>query len=282
MDMKLLSSPLLKKLAYDVFYQGYNAGEPARCEWPKLTQAIIAGGNLRVLKIQSERDGTHDYRIKVLDDAEPKKLMRLDITPGSRLPALKELTISEQWGWYSSTYLWDAYHCRMLREAMDWSRVRKLDFGGDRPDEFFAAFTGILPYLKSLRFGVRDGSMDAVIRFMESVTAFESLDIAEAGGQIDTLWPAINKHKETLKVLILRPATDNDRRLYIPRSRLWNVSKEFPSLEHLGWDVPCTTNVSARTVIMKNELIPYSGQVEVAGSTIDDESSEARSFLASP
>jgi hypothetical protein len=281
MDMKLLSSPLLRELAYNVFYQGYNAGEPARCEWPKITQAIIAGGNLRVLRIQSERDGSHDYRIKILDESEPAKLMRLDITPGKRLPVLEELTISEQWDWGSSTYLWDTYHCRMLREAMDWSFLRKIDFGGDRPDEFFVAFTGMLPELRSLRFGVRDGSMDAVIGFMDSVTAFETLDIAEAGNQIDTLWPAIYKHKETLKVLVLRPATDDGRRVYTSRRLIWTISKEFPSLERLGWDVPCATNVSAPTAVVTHELTRHSGCAQVAGITIHNESSETRSVLAS-
>jgi hypothetical protein len=260
MDMKLLSSPLLKKLAYNVFYQGYNAGEPARCEWPKLTQAIIAGGNLRVLKIHSERDGSHDFRTKVLDESESKKLMRLDIEPRTRLPALEELTISEQWGWGSSTYLWDSYHCRVLREAMDWSRLRKLDFGGDRPDKFFVAFKGIVPELKSLRFGVRDGSMAAVIHFMESITALDSLDIAEAKNAIDALWPAIDRHKESLRELILRPTKGTyGSPEYMAFDRLETVAKEFSSLNHLGWDVPCDTNVSVLTATMTHWLTWHPG-----------------------
>lgn len=246
MDTRLLSSPLLVSLIYTIYNQGYHAEQPSRSEWPKLTQALVAGGNVRVLRIQSQQDGTEYRGTKILDDNEPKKLTRLDITPESRLPPLEELSIDIQLYWGGSSYLWDAEHCLMLRDAMDWSHLRKLDFGGDNPYVFFSAFTGLLPNLRALRFGVTEGQVRPAKVFIKHLTAVESLDIARAQLGIDALWPAIMKHKNTLKEIILRPTTSGYYApQYIDFSRLETIAEEFPALQRLGWDVPCKENVSA-------------------------------------
>jgi hypothetical protein len=215
-------------------------------------QAITTSGNLRVLKVQVESVNDRDQRIPVLHPSEPKSLVRPSIIPGRRLPALEELRISEKWGWGSSTRVWDLDYCRMLRGAMDWSRLRKLDFGADRPDQFFVAFTGVLPELKSLRFGTRGDPVGPAIEFMESIVALEALDIVEATSQIDALWPAIYKHKDTLQTLILRPTMTSDHAAvrHLEISRLRTVVREFSSLERLGWAVPCEKSVSVRTHVI--------------------------------
>jgi hypothetical protein len=249
-DTKLLSSPLLRNLTCNVFYQGYTSRESNRCEWPKLMQAITTGGNLRVLKVQVESVSDLHQGDPILHRSEPKSLVRPSIIPGRHLPTLEELRISEKWGWGSSTHVWDLDYCRMLRGAMDWSRLRKLDFGADRPDQFFVAFTGVLPELKSFRFGTRGDPVGPVIEFMDSILALEALDIVEATSQIDALWPIIYKHKDTLQTLILRPTTTSDHAAvrHLEMSYLRTIAKEFSSLERLGWAVPCERSVSARTM----------------------------------
>jgi hypothetical protein len=255
-DTKLLSSPLLKNLTCNVFYQGHTSEYPSRCEWPRLMQAITTGGNLRVLRVQIEPINEHQH-IQVIDNSEPKCLVRPSIPPGNRFPTLEELRISEKWGWGSSTLVWDLDYCRMLRGAMDWSRLRKLDFGADRPDQFFVAFTGVLPELKSLRFGTRGDSVGPAVDFMNSIAALESLDIVEATSYIEVMWPAIYKHQDSLRTLIVRPTTAAEVR-HLEISRLRTVAKDFVALERLGWAVPCGRSVSARILVINTSAnVPF-------------------------
>jgi len=251
MDMQLLSSPLLRQLTYVVYNQGYQAAQPSRSEWPKLTQALVEGGNLRVLRVQTQSDGREidgyvsEYDgVQVIQNSEPEKLARLDISDHTRLPQLEELSINTQRHWGCSSYLWDNEHCLLLRNAMDWSRLRKLDFGSDNPHTFFTTFTGLLPNLKALRFEVMDGSAAAAKTFIESLNSLESLYVGQAQAGLDELWPAIMQHKTSLKELILGPALGSYYSTqYSDRSRLKEVADQLPALERLGWDIPCTKNV---------------------------------------
>jgi hypothetical protein len=243
MDVRLLSSPLLKSLTYFVYYAGQN---PVRTEWPQLTQALATGGNLRVLRIKNKRDGDTHQSGRIFRSAAYKEPPPFDFAQQSKLPALTEFTLAEERFW-SNSYRWDQEHREMFRIAFDWSKLRKLDFGSKMPVSFFKNMTGTLPHLKSLRFGVRNGPVEVVNEFIESVDALESLDIDEAQKGIDILWPGIIKQKSSLRELIMRPATA----IYtqpecIEISKLETIVEQFTSLECLGWDVPCDTHVSAR------------------------------------
>ena len=151
MDMKLLSSPLLVGLTYVVYRKGCQPNEPCRSEWPKLSQALAAGGNVRYLHIQSQQDSTELYGIKIVSDSEPEEFPRLNLA-GMHLPRLEELRIHVQGmggDWGDRAYPWDAENCRLFRDAIDCSRLHTLDFGNDNPKIFFSYFNGILPALKS-------------------------------------------------------------------------------------------------------------------------------------
>lgn len=252
MDLRLLSSPRLIRLTYFVYNQGYDAAHPARSEWPKLTKALVDGGSLRALRLQTKSDGREiDGYVseydgpQVVPDSEPEKLARLDISADTRLPQLEELSIDVPRPWGSSSYLWDSEHCLLLRDAMDWSRLRKLDFGMDNPHDFFTTFTGVLPNLKALRFEVRDGHAAAAKKFIGSINALESLYVGKAQAGLDELWPAILQHKKSLKELIFGPALGREfSTQYSDLSRLKEVVDNFPGLDRLGWDIPFKTNVS--------------------------------------
>lgn len=251
MDMRLLSSPLLRRLTYVVYNQGYQAEHPSRSEWPKLTQALVDGGHVRVLRVQTQSDGREidgyvsEYDgVQVIQNSEPEKLARLDISAHTRLPQLEELSINTQRYWGSSSYLWDAEHCLLLRNAMDWSHLRKLDFGSDNPHTFFSTFTGLLPNLKALCFEVMGESVAEATKFIESLDSLESLYVGQAQAGLDELWPAIMKHKQSLKELILGPALGSYYSTQYPdRSRLEEIAHQLPGLERLGWDIPCNHNV---------------------------------------
>jgi hypothetical protein len=239
MDTRLLSSPLLVSLTYVVYFRGYN--ESCHSDWPRLSQALAAGGNVRSLRLQS----LQVQNLRLVPETGPETLPRLNLTSGLRLPHLEEITFQLLEHWGASTYLWDTDHCRMFRDSIDCSRLRKLDFGTDNPTAFFTYFTGLCPKLKALSFGAAQGAMEPAMRFIESVDALEHLDVSRAQLGIDDLWPAIEKHKDILKTLILGPALGRYcSPMYMDLSRLEVISLTFPKLERLGWDAPCETNVS--------------------------------------
>ncbi|PVI03213.1 hypothetical protein DM02DRAFT_640793 [Periconia macrospinosa] len=241
MDMELLSSPLLVGLTYTIYANGYQSDEPARSEWPRLTQALAAGGNIRSLQLWVRSDNFCRRDAQIVPVDEPEKLERLDLISGLCFPRLEELSIQhENW----STYLWDADHCIAFRDSIDCSRLRTLDFGKTNPIAFFRCLTGLLPKLKTLRFTAVEDAIEPARSFVESLDSLEHLGLARAQKGIDQLWPAIIKHRNTLKTLILGPTLGSwCSPLYIDISRLEAIAATFLHLERFGWDAPCKTNV---------------------------------------
>ena len=243
MDMKLLSSPLIRSLTYSVFFDSYRADEPAVSEWPRLTKALAVGGSVRKLRLQGSPDSRYNTGGKILAEDESKAMLQLAINPGMQFSALEELTLRGQ----SYSYLWDITHCELLRDTLDWSRLRKLDFGNEMPEVFFATMKGRLPKLQALRFGVpyNTQSVGTIKRFIESLDNLTALDIIQAGFVIAELWPSIMKHKKNLKELLLRPTIGSYcSHECMGLAYLKSVATDFPSLERLGWDAPCFSSVS--------------------------------------
>lgn len=247
-DTRLLSSPLLVELTYVVYVQGYRSDETCRSDWPALSRALAAGGNVRSLRVHSVPDGDRYDGIRVVSDTESMKLPRLDFTSGLRLSHLEELSIQVKRLWGDSTYLWDNEYCRLFSESVEPFRLRRLDFGKDNPEALFRSFTGRLPNLESLGFGAVEGASDAAQAFIKSIYTLEHLDIAQAQLAIDDLWPAIEQHRVSLRTLILRPALGSYcSAQYVDLSRLKAIATTFPKLERLGWDAPCGGDVSKTT-----------------------------------
>jgi hypothetical protein len=282
MDFKLLSSPLLKKLVYNIFCDSDSADKAARSEWPQLTKAIVAGGNLSVLQIQLSVDGG-DNSIKVVDRHLVPKMMRFEINPETRLPPLTEFTLLDSLWWRQNmTYLWDPEHCGNLQTSMDWSKIRKLDFGEEFPEEFFKAFAGKTPNLKHLRFGVKNDAPVAAREFIMSAPALESIDINRAKAGIKTLWPAIVKHRGSLRKLALKPTFqmygDPD---YLDFELLQSIANEFPLIDFLGYDVPCQYNVRILLTYYRASLTQQLGRPKVSGLDRDNGRATARSSFVS-
>ncbi|KAF2449693.1 hypothetical protein P171DRAFT_460880 [Karstenula rhodostoma CBS 690.94] len=228
MDLRLLSSPLLTRLTCAVYDQGSSMGELSRSEWPKLSQALFPSSKLKNASLEG-----------IVGDTQPKSMPRLHFWLGADFSKLEQLSIQNVG--YTS-YLWDEAHCRSLRDSMDLSCLQALDFGDRNPEAFFEAFTGHLPNLKSLRFGfTRNSSLLPVKGFIDSLSALESLRIDAAKAGLDELWPVINKHKDTLKTLVLGPTWGTYcSPEYIDRSLLKTVANTFPKVKRLGWQVPFT------------------------------------------
>ncbi|CAN9225767.1 unnamed protein product [Alternaria alternata] len=274
MDMKLLSSPLLTELTYVVYTQGYRPDKPCRSDWPRLSQALAVGGNVRSLRLQNrqEFDGYHEAR--VVPNSEPERLPRLDLASGLRMPRLEELTIEVSRIFGDSTYLWDDDYCRMFLDSIDCSRLRKLDFGIDNPTSFFKSFTGLCPKLKTLSFGMlgRKGIDLSARIFIESLDALEHLDVSHPQHSIDDLWPAIEKHRDSLKTLILGPTFGHYyHSKYMGLSLLETIASTFPNLERLGWQAECDNNIDAKylEVLSSMKLTKLDLYLHIPGQATD-------------
>ncbi|KAL5387910.1 hypothetical protein DPSP01_003309 [Paraphaeosphaeria sporulosa] len=236
MDFKLLSSPLLTRLTYIVYDHGSSEGDPSRSEWPQLSQALAGTSNLRYLSIQSEPDQRGRFG-KIVEDTVQESIPRLDLSFGANFSRLEYLSIRTLG--YTS-YAWDEEYCRTLRDTTHLSRLRSLDFGLEDPGAFFTIFSGHLPKLESLRFGVtRASSLELARDFMDSLNPLTSLHIDNAKRGLDVLWPVIYKHRETLRTLVLGPSWGPYCSAeYTDDSLLETVPVTFPKLERLGWSIP--------------------------------------------
>ena len=244
MDIDLLSSPLLTELTYTVYYKGWSCDRPVKSEWPRLTQVLNHGGNIRSLQLTAQPD----YHPQIVDDNLPENIPRLDLLPGTHFSKLEELSIKAD----CYPYLWDKSHCSALHDAIDITRIRKLDFGDNNPEDFFTFFKDLMPNLRSLGFGLKRGPVKPARNFITSLTGLESLRIMAVQNGIPGLWPAINCHKQTLKRLIFGPRVypGSETYTYGPPEfmnvrTLSSVPGKYPRLEHLGWPVPCEQSVSA-------------------------------------
>lgn len=238
-DTELLSSPMLDNLVYTVYVDGWGSNATAKSEWPKLTRALVSGASCKSLRLQIRPDGYNWGEGKVLDESTEEGMLRFDVGSNTQLPVLEELCISTMG--YGPTYQWDIRHCIDLQRCMDWTRMRKLDFSSDYPEPFFATSVGLTPGLRHLRFGLpyQSQSVEPARAFVESLVDMKSLDIERMQPYVDVMWPAIRKHKDTLETLLLRPTRGMYcTPQYLDTSILLEISREFPALERLGYDVP--------------------------------------------
>lgn len=230
MDMKLLSSPLLTRLIYVVYNEGRFPGDTPGSDWYKISQALLSGGNIRSLSIEHLRyyDGHRDIR---------SRPTCLELPAGSRLPHLKNLLIRFE------HYAWDTEHILALRDALDLNRIRSLDLGPRITSKFLQTFTGMMPNLRDLRI-YGDGEIER--DFINALPALESLRARlGAYAKPERIWPALEKHKATLKILIISIEDVNSRNKFPEDSLLEMLADSFPALEWLGWKVKFEAMVDA-------------------------------------
>lgn len=124
---------------------------------------------------------------------------------------------------------------------MDWSLMRKLDFGDDCPFPLFNNMIGYMPNLNSLRIGMpRIGqSLGWLPTFLDSLKELRELDIGSLVPHVHEFWPHIRNHKASLETLILRPSRgEYGSSAYIDVGYWEEVATDFPHLRHVGIDVP--------------------------------------------
>jgi hypothetical protein len=239
-------------VAHTVDYTVYSHYDN-RSEWPSIARLIQGNPSLRKLRLTA-RTPYGRMEDKFVPDGDMRSVATLPIKPGTKLPPLEELSIVEP----DANDPWHHKHSTRFSKCMDWTFMRKLDFGSEYPTQLFSTLAGQVPSLTSLRFGLPVGADTSValrfglpvgtdipvaaISFMEATTLIE-LDIGNAHGQMDTLWPAICRHKDSLETLILRPCQPESGYTLVPQTfldvkYLELIAKEFPSLTRFGWSLP--------------------------------------------
>lgn len=231
MDAELLASPQLDRLEYTIFVDCRNANIVAS-EWPLLIAALHTGGSCQSLRLHIEN--RHDVSIQ-----QSKSLAGFQLPPGGMLSPLEELSLHRMSYWGDSR--WDIPHCALLKDILDWSRMRVLDFGSSCPMAFFEALTGSVPNLKSLTFDLppKEEPLGMVPQFLETIPGLEALHIGNLVPHVESMWPVIKKHSATLESLVVKPCRSTYTFPMYMDFEYWNsVGTDFPHLRHLGIDVP--------------------------------------------
>lgn len=228
-DAELISSPQLDALDYDIDV-GSQTREVVHSEWPEITRLLQTSGSCRLLRLHVH-NAWHYRDRKDLHGPESIGMTRFALTPGSRLPPLEELSIVVSGS--NTDYVYDDLHCSLLRDSMDWSRMRKLDFGDLCPMEFFSKMVGLTANLASLRvfLPMTPQSLDPLMSFIDSLQNLKALDVANFEVYSDTFWPTVRNHRQTLETLIIRPASSNPP---IGPTFWTEVAKDFPCINHVG------------------------------------------------
>ncbi|KAF2740628.1 hypothetical protein EJ04DRAFT_558620 [Polyplosphaeria fusca] len=253
MDLELLTTFNLQSLDYDIYIDAYawqsTPNALRHSEFRRITQIVQSAQHLKHLRLNlklNDRYSTNGtYR-----RAAMRRFTDQDLTPvrfcldhTTQLPSLEEFAISKEKT--CAGYDFDALHCSVFRNSMDWSQIRKLDLHQLNPANLFAQLVGHTPNLRSLSFGLPDNQKDAAAdvipaaRFIETLTNLESLDVTNVKSCIKAIWPAIRKHEKTLRTLILRPTRDNyGSPAAHETAHISSIARRFSRIEHLGYDVP--------------------------------------------
>ncbi|KAF2810779.1 uncharacterized protein BDZ99DRAFT_497738, partial [Mytilinidion resinicola] len=259
MDMRLLLSPLIYSLTYEVFYMYMGSGNVAHSELPKLKEVLLKSQRLRILKLgfhlgvptyppgpERERNKS-TYKIGITQSRENIHPLNLLLQPGDKLPPLEELHLPMQ-------YNWSREHCQIFRSSTDWTQIRRLDIGFGCPQIFFEEFQGQTPGLKSFHTSFRQGpkrwegapptcgdNPGCVVSFFDAIDALEELHISNHDNDAGILFDAILKHSQSLRKLQFFTSLDQEYRRKQPvvwgAEKLEQLREQAPNLQDLGIDI---------------------------------------------
>jgi hypothetical protein len=251
LDARLLSSPLLYSLNTSVFYLSVGTNDLVLSEFPNLKKFILKANKLRVLTLKvwmgiSVDQKTGKYKVDIGKKNQDLAPLNLPLRPGDMMPPITDLTISD---WMPYDLRSD--HCAIWRNAMDWTRLQRLDLRGGCPRPFFEELCGAMPQLKSLRMGFKTGPREygrftcedpsVVRKFAESIDGLQELYVTNYDDKPDEMFAAIEKHYPTLQTLEFH--TPPDQRYRRPQAPGWSATditcrlEKCPQLEDLRIDI---------------------------------------------
>ncbi|KAF2866037.1 hypothetical protein BDV95DRAFT_611915 [Massariosphaeria phaeospora] len=218
LDTALLSSPQLYSLAYLVcgtIWNSQNELDELRSEFGQLRTCLLQTKRLKSLHLTAWPNMRLDENPHVDDSAWTTGPGNLDFREGDVFPALEELILP------CDNYSLSRAHCQQWLAAMDWSHMRRLDFGNGCPREPMAALIGRVPQLKCFCFGFdpifvqetvgvteqESPSLYMIGEFLDGIEGLEEVIV----NSVSSSWSMFNfttislcgKHGRTLKKLRL-------------------------------------------------------------------------------
>ena len=210
LDMRLLSSPLLRSLSFCVMNHTATITSTNQLEqysiFPELREILVKNSSLKELDIRFVYNWMPS-RLN-LSGMSPRPL-NLPLEPSDRLPTLQKLCFTGP----PETYEFDLEQCQLLSQCMDWTQLRRLDLGISCPEYFFEEIGRRLPSLKSLTMGVGTGTrwythwtqgpltckhLGQVTNFIESLPALHKMYIIDLDAAAQTVAPAILTSQKSL------------------------------------------------------------------------------------
>lgn len=162
------------------------------------------------------------------------RVLNLPLEPGDRIPPLQSLSFSGP----EETYEFDPEHCKLLRQCMDWSQLRRLDLRLSCPQHLFAEVGSQLSGLRSLTMGIRTGarryrnwkcgpltcdSLDQAAAFIEAVPGLHELNLTDLDASVKTIAPAILGSQNSLRKFSYLSSLYRHRPRNTVSNRVWTT-----------------------------------------------------------
>ncbi len=151
MDVRLLSSPLLYSLDYEVYYRQQLGEVMFFSEFTKLKGIVLGSPHLRILYLKTRPEPSMRWGYDLGEvptvrwDCDEPRPLNLNLQPSDLMPPLHELMVSNH-----PPYFLTREHCRVWSHCMDWSQLRSLDLSKRCPHNFLEQLCGRVTNLKSL------------------------------------------------------------------------------------------------------------------------------------
>lgn len=174
-DYAALSSPQLHSLDYTA-YGATERIHPLEVEFyselPAIKDSLLKARNLKYLRLQVCKTSIPRQGVWT------KGPGCLTFDKDDAFPPLQDLRFDFE------RYEMSEKYCRQWAEAMDWTKLRRLDLDGGSPEHLVAALTGRVPQLRVLNFGLRESphtweypNAEVLRAFCGSIEGLEEVDI---------------------------------------------------------------------------------------------------------
>ncbi|KAL8889627.1 MAG: hypothetical protein Q9215_003135 [Flavoplaca cf. flavocitrina] len=218
---------------------------------PELREILLRSSNLQKLDIKFEYNWLDRKAVWTGITARPH-VLNLPLQPSDRLPSLQELTFSGP----PETYEFTREHCRLWKQCMDWSHLRRLDLGISCPQYFFEEIGSCLTNLRSLAMGVRIGdryfthwaqgpltsnNINVVTNFITCIPMLQELSLTNFVSGESDLFQSIRTKCTSLRKLYYHASINRHDHLvkpYILYPVLVATISELLELRQLTFDFP--------------------------------------------
>lgn len=225
MDTLLLSSPLLYSLNYSIL-QGATSSGIVCSEFRRLKDILLQSPKLEVLSLAVYNSTGNDFPVPQASlDWHP--LLPIGSPEVEPLTKLDTLTIPSRFS-YSGEAISRIYSS-IIAQSNDFTNLRQLNLLNLGGNYSFELLKGRVPNVKHLEFVFKIESQNRrsygqqfcknathVRDLLDSINALETLHITSEEENFDILWPAILKHRSSLRRFSIHTLPDQSYRRTCP------------------------------------------------------------------